>query len=128
HAAPGAPPPPAAEAGEPAPTGPTARLCLVMARLEEAEHGGEGRMREWLDRIASAVPDPCHVCANCGEQSLEWRSLCPACGGFDTLAWLTPARARFAELMPAAAAAAKTAPSPAAERPIAALPAAAGEC
>jgi HemY protein len=72
-------------------TGPTPRLCLMMARLEEAEHGGGSGSREWLDRAVTAMPDPRYVCATCGGESLEWRSLCPHCGSFDTLAWRTPA-------------------------------------
>ena len=46
--------------------GPTPRLCLMMARLEEAEHGSEGAMREWLDRAVTAMPDARYVCATCG--------------------------------------------------------------
>jgi HemY protein len=71
--------------------GPTPRVCLMMARLEEAEHGSGGNMREWLDRAVTAMPDPRYVCASCGGESLEWRSLCPHCGNFDRLAWRTPA-------------------------------------
>jgi HemY protein len=73
------------------PAGPTPRLCLMMARLEEAEHGPGGAMREWLDRAVTAMPDPRYVCANCRGESLEWRSLCPHCGAFDNLSWRTPA-------------------------------------
>jgi HemY protein len=72
-------------------TGPTPRLCLMMARLEEAEHGVGPGSREWLDRAVTAMPDPRYVCAACGGESLDWRSLCPHCASFDTLAWRTPA-------------------------------------
>ncbi len=72
---------------------PTVRLCLMMARLEEGEHGDPTRMRQWLDRAARAMPDPCYVCASCGGESLEWLALCPRCGSFDALAWRTPLRA-----------------------------------
>ena len=44
--------------------GPTPRLCLMMARLEEAEHGSGGAMREWLDRAVTAMPDPRYICAS----------------------------------------------------------------
>lgn len=76
--------------------GPTPRLCLLMARVEEAEHGSAGGMREWLDRVVGAMPDPVYVCASCSGESLEWRSLCPHCGKFDTLTWRTPAWAASA--------------------------------
>src|SRR5262249_48632329 len=66
HAAAAPVPPPIARAANSAPmaenghgtgiTGPTQRLCLLMARLEEAEHGSVGGMREWLDRAVGAMP------------------------------------------------------------------------
>jgi HemY protein len=77
--------------------GPTPRLCLIMARLEEAEHGGGVGAREWLDRAVTAMPDPRYVCASCGGESAQWRSLCPHCASFDTLAWRTPAWAAPAD-------------------------------
>jgi HemY protein len=69
----------------------TPRLCLMMARLEEVEQNDPARMREWLDRAIGAPPDPRYVCASCGGENIEWRSLCPRCGAFDALAWRTPA-------------------------------------
>jgi HemY protein len=97
-----APPYPAAQRdGEP-PSGPTRRLCLLLARLAEAE-GEPARMREWLDRAVAALPDPRYVCANCGGESYIWRSLCPCCGSFDTLAWRTPARPEPVAPLPIAA-------------------------
>ena len=81
-------------------TGPTPRLCLMMARLEEAEHGVGPGSREWLDRAVTAMPDPRYVCATCGGESLEWRSLCPHCGSFDALAWRTPAWAAAGSTLP----------------------------
>ena len=61
-----------------------------MARLEESEDGEPQAAREWLDRAIGAPPDPCYVCGRCGTAAPEWRSVCPACGGFDTLAWRAP--------------------------------------
>lgn len=109
------PPPPASipadRAGSPPPTAAadrgdglaraTPQLCLMMARVEEAEHGDLVHMREWLDRAARAMPDPRYVCANCGAETLEWRSLCPRCGAFDALAWRTPVWAVPREALPA---------------------------
>jgi HemY protein len=79
-------------------TGPTPRLCLMMARLEEAEHGVRAEAQEWLDRAVTATPDPRYVCTACGGESLEWRSLCPHCGSFDALVWGTPAWAAASPL------------------------------
>jgi HemY protein len=75
------------------PSGPSRRLCLMMARLEESDGDGAFRAREWRDRALSAAPDPCYICAACGVESGEWHSLCPRCGDFDTLAWRAPDRA-----------------------------------
>jgi HemY protein len=84
-------------------TGPTPRLCLMMARLEEAEHGVGAEAHEWLDRAVAAMPDPRYVCRACGGESLEWRSLCPHCGSFDALVWGTPTWAAAATPLPIAA-------------------------
>jgi HemY protein len=81
---------------------PTPRICLLTARLEEAEPGDHRSNREWLDRAAAAMPDPCWICADCGGESLEWRSLCPHCGAFDALDWRTPVRAAPVEALPVA--------------------------
>jgi len=80
-------------AAEASPATPSRRLCLLMARLEESEDGEPKAAREWLDRAIDAALDPCYVCGRCGTAVPEWRSVCPACGGFDTLAW----RAREAQ-------------------------------
>jgi HemY protein len=72
--------------------GPSRRLCLLMAKLEESEHPGTGAAREWFDRALVAPPDPTYVCARCGGESVEWAALCPHCHGFDTLAWRLPVR------------------------------------
>jgi HemY protein len=76
-----------------APAAPSRRLCLLMARLEEAEHPQTGPARDWLDRALAAPPDPAYVCASCGGESPDWRALCGNCDGFDTLAWGTPVTA-----------------------------------
>jgi HemY protein len=71
--------------------GPSRRLCLLMARLEEGEHPQSGSVRDWLDRALAAPPDPTYVCGRCGGENGEWLALCPHCRGFDTLAWRSPA-------------------------------------
>ncbi len=82
------------------PPGATPRLCLTMARLEEADRGDLARAREWLDRAAAAPPDPRYLCANCTAESLEWRSRCPRCGAFDTLSWRAPFWAEADDKLP----------------------------
>lgn len=100
----------------------TPRLCLMMAQVEEAEHGDPTAAREWLDRAVRALPDPRYVCANCGGESAEWRSLCPHCGAFDALAWRTPIWASSGAPLPAITAAPERVDPTAAPEP--ALPAA----
>jgi HemY protein len=70
-----------------APDAPSRRVCLLMARVEESEHPGEGRAREWFDRALAAPPEPGYACRRCGTHSTEWQALCGSCHGFDTLAW-----------------------------------------
>jgi HemY protein len=75
------------EAMAAAPGGPGRRLCLLMARLDDGEHPGDGRGREWLGRALAAPPDPAYLCARCGGTEADWRALCGHCRGFDTLSW-----------------------------------------
>ncbi len=80
----------AAAATPGAPPGPSRRLCLLMARLEESEAGDAAAARDWLGRAIGAPPDPAYVCRQCGADSQDWQALCRECGGFDTLAWGRP--------------------------------------
>ena len=75
-------------------SGPSRRLCRLMAQLEEGEAGDTTAARGWLDRALAAPADPCYVCSRCGAENAAWQSLCRYCGGFDTLAWGTPPAAR----------------------------------
>jgi HemY protein len=69
---------------------PSRRVCLLMARLEEGEHGNTEEARNWLERAATASSDGCYLCGRCKDESAEWHAVCPHCGGFDTLAWHEP--------------------------------------
>jgi len=80
----------AAAAAAPGAPGPSRRLCLLMARLEESEPGDTAAARNWRDRAIGASSDPAYICRQCGGDSPEWQALCRECGGFDTLAWRTP--------------------------------------
>jgi HemY protein len=80
----------AAEAGA------THRVCRLMARLEEAEHGDLDKAREWLMRAGEALPDPAWVCDSCGALASEWQPRCGACDAYDGLAWHTPPRVPIA--------------------------------
>jgi HemY protein len=71
---------------------PSARLCRLMARLEEGEHGDLAAARRWLLAAADAPPDPAWVCSHCGATAAEWAARCGHCGEFDSLAWKEGAR------------------------------------
>lgn len=90
NSAPNAPPLSVITAEEDGLSRSSSRLCLLMARLAEAEHGDFALAREWLDRAVRALPDPRYLCLQCGGESPEWQALCPHCGAFDSLAWRTP--------------------------------------
>jgi HemY protein len=105
---------------------PSARLCRLMARLEEGEHGDLAAARRWLMAAADAPPDPAWVCGECGAAASEWSARCGHCGEFDSLAWkegarvvpaLADARAGEARYLPPATV--TPAPTPAASAPAA---------
>ena len=67
---------------------PTERACLLMADIEEAEHGDKGRVRDWLARALRAPHDPRWVAD--GIVSDEWRPVSPATGELDAFEWKVP--------------------------------------
>lgn len=69
--------------------GPTVRTCLMMARIEEAEHGASsGRAREWLARGAHAPRDPVWIAD--GVASPTWEPISPVSGRIDAFVWQAP--------------------------------------
>ncbi|MDB5651488.1 MAG: heme biosynthesis protein HemY [Hyphomicrobiales bacterium] len=68
---------------------PTLRTCLLMADLEEAEHGPDtGSLREWLARAARAPRDPVWIAD--GVLSDRWEPASPVTGKLDAFQWLAP--------------------------------------
>ncbi|HEV7439325.1 MAG TPA: heme biosynthesis HemY N-terminal domain-containing protein [Methylobacterium sp.] len=68
---------------------PTVRACLMMARIEESEHGaGSGRAREWLARAAHAPRDPLWIAD--GIASETWAPVSPISGRLDAFVWKAP--------------------------------------
>jgi HemY protein len=70
---------------------PTMRACLLMADLEQAEHGATGRVREWLARAAHAPRDAAWVAD--GIVSDRWAPLSPITGKLDAFRWEVPPEA-----------------------------------
>ncbi len=71
--------------------GATERACLLMADIEQAEHGDAGRVREWLSRAVSAERDP--VWTADGMVSDHWQPLSPTTGQLDAFEWKIPVAA-----------------------------------
>ncbi len=69
---------------------PPARVCRMMAELEEAENGDMAKSRQWLVRASMADPDPAWVCDNCGHTVTDWSASCGNCEAFDRFVWRTP--------------------------------------
>jgi HemY protein len=67
---------------------PTQRVALLMAELEEVEHGDVGRAREWMMRALHAAHDPAWVAD--GFISDHWLPVSPVTGALDAFQWKTP--------------------------------------
>ncbi|MBA4222276.1 MAG: heme biosynthesis protein HemY [Methylobacterium sp.] len=68
--------------------GASVRACLLMAELEEAEHGATGRVREWLARATRAPRDAAWVAD--GLVSDHWLPVSPISGRLDAFVWTVP--------------------------------------
>ena len=68
------------------------RLWLLLAEIEETEHGGteEGRLaqRDALRRATEADADPEWRCTACHEPHPAWHAACASCGAPGSLRWL----------------------------------------
>ncbi|MEX0694455.1 MAG: heme biosynthesis HemY N-terminal domain-containing protein [Rhodospirillales bacterium] len=69
---------------------PPARICRMMAELEEHENGDLSKAREWLVRAGTAPSDPQWVCATCGNAVRIWTAHCGNCATFDGYHWGVP--------------------------------------
>lgn len=67
---------------------PTVRTCLIMAELEEIEHGNDGLVKEWLARASRAPRDPLWIAD--GVMSDYWAPVSPVTGRLDAFLWMVP--------------------------------------
>ena len=74
----------------------TARVCRLMAELEENEKGDMDASRDWLAKATTAAADQAWVCNDCGAIAGAWTALCGNCGSFGSLAWQAPRAVRLA--------------------------------
>jgi HemY protein len=77
-------------------TAPTKRAAALMAELEQAEHGDEGRAREWMTRALRAAPDPAWIAD--GFVSTRWMPVSPVSGRLDAFEWKLPLAQVTAEI------------------------------
>ncbi len=70
---------------------PSARICILMARVEGGQHGDKGRVREWLARALKAPRDP--VWTVDGYVSDRWQPVSPISGVLDAFDWKVPVEA-----------------------------------
>ena len=75
-------------------TGPTQRVALLMAEIEEVEHGDDGRAREWTARAVHAARDPAWTAD--GLISERWLPVSPVSGRLDAFEWKVPLAERAA--------------------------------
>ncbi len=73
---------------------PRARICSLMAEIEEGEFGDKGRTREWLARAVRAPRDP--VWFAHGMTSRKWLPVSPVNGELGAFRWTTPPEALVA--------------------------------
>ena len=63
----------------------SARVCVLMARIEGGEKGDSGRVREWLARAIHAPRDPVWVADS--HVSDRWAPVSPVSGRLDAYEW-----------------------------------------
>ena len=70
---------------------PDRRTWLLMAELEEVEHGDTADARaaqaKWLRAAANAEGAPRWRCAACGAEHNAWKAECASCGTVGRIAW-----------------------------------------
>ena len=67
---------------------PTKRVCLLMSRIEAADGGNKGAVREWLSRAVTAPLDPQWVADGVVQE--EWAPVSPISGKLDVFVWAQP--------------------------------------
>lgn len=80
----------------------SARVCALMAEIEQGERHDATAAHAWLSRAVRAPHDAEWRCGNCGWSAPQWHAVCGSCGAFDALTWSSPDEETL-ENMPGAA-------------------------
>lgn len=91
-------------------TNPSARVCRLMAEVEERAKTGDAKVHEWLARAAGAPADRSWRCLSCGAHHEAWRPVCESCGAFGTLQWRAPGT--YGQILPPETRPAEALPGP----------------
>lgn len=67
---------------------PTQRVAMLVAEIEQTEHGDAGRAREWTARAVRAARDPAWTAD--GIVSDHWMPVSPVTGRLDAFEWRVP--------------------------------------
>ncbi len=77
----------------------SARVCALMAEIEEGERGDATLAHAWLARAARGAARRRMALPPLRRGAGRWSAVCPVCSNFDTLAWSAagaePARAEI---------------------------------
>ncbi|MBU6445175.1 MAG: tetratricopeptide repeat protein [Alphaproteobacteria bacterium] len=68
----------------------SARVCALMAEIEQGLRHDAAAAHAWLERAVRAPRDAEWRCEACGWSSPQWRAVCGRCAAFDTLSWSAP--------------------------------------
>ncbi len=72
----------------------TRHVYRLLADLERRESRNDRAAAVWLERAATAWPEPRWLCTTCGQGHPTWQATCPTCGTLGSLAWGIPGEAR----------------------------------
>lgn len=67
---------------------PSARVCTLMAKIEQGELGNKGLVAEWLARAQTAPSDPMWLAD--GHIATQWSPISPVTGELDAFEWKLP--------------------------------------
>jgi HemY protein len=67
---------------------PSEGACLLLADIEQAEGGSQGKVKVWLSKAVRAEPDPAWTAD--GMVSATWAPMSPVTGRLDAFEWKTP--------------------------------------